>query len=328
MKKINLSIPQPCHESWEAMTQVEKGKFCSSCQKVVIDFTKMSDRDLATFFKKTQDSVCGRFQQAQLNREINIPRKRIPWVRYFFQFTLPAFLISLKTYAQKEKPVVQHTNIVSACLSGTVGMVSASAVNKTSKHEEGMVKGRVVDAKGNGIAYATVAIKGTTKAAECDSAGNFSIECNKYAVLLGEAVGFVTKEITINEFSFSKIVLNEYQSLGEVVVVMGFTISKPRKPIPLMKRLIDTAFSRFSVYPNPVAKNASFTINTQKIKNGDYSLSFVNMSGAVVQSKEVSISNNEQLISWETGSIARGNYLVRLVNKKSGKIYTEKIIIQ
>jgi len=102
MKKINLSIPKPCHEDWAQMTQVEKGKFCDSCQKVVVDFTKMSDRELAVLFKKSSGSVCGRFQQEQLNHDINIPRKRIPWVKYFFQFTLPAFLISLKTYGDGE----------------------------------------------------------------------------------------------------------------------------------------------------------------------------------------------------------------------------------
>src|ERR1051326_6435672 len=77
------------------MTRVEKGRFCSSCQKQVIDFSRMSDRDIASIFKKASTgSVCGRFMGDQLNRDIDIPRKRIPWIKYFFHFALPAFLVS------------------------------------------------------------------------------------------------------------------------------------------------------------------------------------------------------------------------------------------
>lgn len=80
------------------MTPTEKGRFCAQCQKQVVDFTSMSDRQLAEFFKKpSSGSSCGRFLQEQLDRAVEIPRKRIPWIKYFFQFTLPAFLLSLKT---------------------------------------------------------------------------------------------------------------------------------------------------------------------------------------------------------------------------------------
>ena len=101
-KKIQLTIAEPCHENWDGMTPVEKGKFCGSCQKQVVDFSNMSDRQVAEFFKKpSTGSVCGRFMTDQLDRPIEIPRKRIPWVRYFFQITLPAFLMSMKVSASK-----------------------------------------------------------------------------------------------------------------------------------------------------------------------------------------------------------------------------------
>jgi hypothetical protein len=101
-KKIQLSIPKPCQEDWDAMTPVEKGKFCGSCQKQVVDFSTMSDRQLAAFFKKpSTGTVCGRFMTNQLDRDIEIPKKRIPWLKYFFTIALPAFFISLKSSASK-----------------------------------------------------------------------------------------------------------------------------------------------------------------------------------------------------------------------------------
>lgn len=112
-KKIQLTIDEPCHENWDGMTPVEKGKFCGACQKQVVDFSNMSDRQVAEFFKKPiksfseGGSVCGRFMADQLDRPIEIPRKRIPWVKYFFQITLPAFLFSMKVSAQKTKGTVK-----------------------------------------------------------------------------------------------------------------------------------------------------------------------------------------------------------------------------
>lgn len=97
---FQLDIHQPCHENWEAMTKEDKGRFCASCQKIVIDFSRMSDRELAAFFKKPSGSVCGRLRQDQLQRNIEIPRKRIPWIKYFFQFTLPALLFTARATAQ------------------------------------------------------------------------------------------------------------------------------------------------------------------------------------------------------------------------------------
>ena len=111
-KKIQLSIAEPCHENWENMSPVDKGKFCGSCQKQVVDFSNMSDRQVAEFFKKpSTGSVCGRFMTDQLERDIEIPRKRIPWVKYFFQIAIPAFLFSIKGSAQKTQGKIKMNTV-------------------------------------------------------------------------------------------------------------------------------------------------------------------------------------------------------------------------
>ena len=46
----NISIPQPCSQSWQQMTPVEQGRHCESCCKTVVDFTPMSNDEIKDFW--------------------------------------------------------------------------------------------------------------------------------------------------------------------------------------------------------------------------------------------------------------------------------------
>jgi hypothetical protein len=65
---MKLSINNPCHENWDAMTPNEKGAFCLSCQKTVVDFSKKTIDEIKNFFAEVPktESVCGRFEEDQL----------------------------------------------------------------------------------------------------------------------------------------------------------------------------------------------------------------------------------------------------------------------
>ena len=267
-KKFQLSIPTPCHENWDNMTKLEKGKFCGSCQKQVIDFSNMSDREIAIFFKKKyRGSVCGRFMEGQLDRSIEIPKKRIPWVKYFFQIMLPAFLVTMKATAQGKIKVTKVSTVdkkpVCSKLSGTVGMVlpdykpilkgdtTINAIEKEPiKQIPGnaipdinkeiiinliRVKGKIVDDKGFGIPYATVIIKGTKIGTACDTSGNFIINVDKkqnQITLVASCVGFETIEKSINPSSdlATDIIMQSTPMLSGEVVVAGYTVRKKARP--------------------------------------------------------------------------------------------------
>jgi len=55
-----LFIDQPCNQQWNKMKDAEGGKFCSHCNKTVIDFTNMTDWEVLEFFKKDKGRICGR----------------------------------------------------------------------------------------------------------------------------------------------------------------------------------------------------------------------------------------------------------------------------
>lgn len=63
---MKLSIPKPCHENWNEMSQTEQGRFCSVCSKTVMDFTDCSYEEI--YQKLSNDkNICGRFKSNQLN---------------------------------------------------------------------------------------------------------------------------------------------------------------------------------------------------------------------------------------------------------------------
>lgn len=75
---FTLRIDSPCNEKWSDMNQSENGRICDSCKKEVIDFTKMSDRELINFLRT--EKPCGRFRPDQLNKLIQEPKSSKKWI--------------------------------------------------------------------------------------------------------------------------------------------------------------------------------------------------------------------------------------------------------
>jgi hypothetical protein len=66
---LKITIPTPCHESWDNMAPAGNGRHCAACAKTVIDFTAMTDEAISNFFVTWQrERVCGRFKNNQLSR--------------------------------------------------------------------------------------------------------------------------------------------------------------------------------------------------------------------------------------------------------------------
>src|ERR1041385_8995202 len=66
--KSRIRIPVPCHENWNAMSPVDKGKFCDKCCHVVVDFSQKTNTEISDFLKsKAGERVCGRVRKDQLS---------------------------------------------------------------------------------------------------------------------------------------------------------------------------------------------------------------------------------------------------------------------
>ncbi|BAO75240.1 energy transducer TonB [Winogradskyella sp. PG-2] len=97
--KYSLSIPKPCHEDWSKMTPNEKGKFCQSCSKTVVDFTKMEVDEIQDYIHRNKDQrICGHIKQSQLNAiNLRIPETVFKKTLSFHRLFLLALLLAMGT---------------------------------------------------------------------------------------------------------------------------------------------------------------------------------------------------------------------------------------
>jgi hypothetical protein len=83
--KALFTIPEPCHESWNAMDAKEQGRFCGKCAHVVMDFTNQSNAEIADFLKANAGHrVCGRVRNEQLLKKTVTPASPAKRYRVFF----------------------------------------------------------------------------------------------------------------------------------------------------------------------------------------------------------------------------------------------------
>lgn len=112
--EVRIDITTPCSEDWNKMTTCEQGRFCSHCNKEVIDFTTWCDAALYAFFANRPVNVCGRVRASQMRRPIRIPPQ--PHSRlYRLVVAMGLSLLAIQpTYAQSRPPMKNDSVLVMA----------------------------------------------------------------------------------------------------------------------------------------------------------------------------------------------------------------------
>lgn len=168
-RAIALSIPQPCSESWDAMTPTSAGRHCAACQKTVVDFTQKTDAELLAYFAQPSAGTCGRFWADQLARPIQPAEVLAPVSRWRVWLAAAATVWSLReaTSLQAGAKVPTPVHHPKKKAGRAVPRAWAPAL---------LIRGVVRDAATNvpvhGVA---VFLKAENRSATTDSAGRFSL---------------------------------------------------------------------------------------------------------------------------------------------------------
>src|SRR5262245_16324186 len=99
------------------------------------------------------------------------------------------------------------------------------------------IKGRITDAQGKAVEFATISIKGqAASGTSADVNGNYSIQAPANSTLVFTAAGFQLQELNTGDRTAINVILNATGTLTEVVVTalgikradraLGYSVSK------------------------------------------------------------------------------------------------------
>jgi hypothetical protein len=217
---ITLSIPKSCSEKWENFTTTQRGGFCQSCQKTVIDFTMMSDTEVVNYFKTKPAHTCGRFRNNQLKR---YEQRSTPMIKPGFGL-VRAGLFSLLLIGLSKPTIAQAKPAIG------VELVSQQKTIQTKEDKTYTIQGVVTSAEDNtALPGVNIYLKSNLSIGTVsDSEGRFQFpeKLKPGEVIVFTFIGLDTKEYTVPSEATSEVAMKLsismemscYVTLGEVAV--------------------------------------------------------------------------------------------------------------
>lgn len=168
-----LTITEPCTQSWEQMQQHDGHNFCDACQKCVIDFTGYTNEAILQAITTSKTEICGRLSQTQLN-QINYSLIVAPANRSWMKY-LGVLAIGVSIFAQDVKAATFKNNI-------EVSNVSLnSADDKPAKLK--FIYGYVFDGDNKPLKGLRVTLLNTKLYAITDEKGKYTIKIDEHTDL-------------------------------------------------------------------------------------------------------------------------------------------------
>jgi hypothetical protein len=225
-QKISISISKPCAEKFDSFSQTTTGGYCKTCQKNVIDFTKMSQKEIFIHFENSNNKTCGYFDPSQLKTYTDaiLPNanQNKNWIDYL---RISTFLMFITTTSWGQ-------NIIAV---PTIEQHQTDSKPETSNTEKSIdktpftVKGKIVDERGLPIAGASIMLYNSTINTSSDFEGNFvfPIELSESDRLLICYIGFANQIVPVSKTEI-KVRMEErhLMLMGEVSTNKTF-VSKP-----------------------------------------------------------------------------------------------------
>lgn len=347
---LKLHIPEPCHENWQNMTQQEQGRFCGSCQKTVVDFSVMTDKEILNYFSKTSQHVCGRFTNDQLNKELQVTGKKKRFsLAYVWNIILATLLITEANAQGKPKPKKPVTiNTWEGRKMGEVAFIPEEPVETVIPVT---MSGTIVDAQSKlPVVGASISIKDASGGTMADTSGIFRLKVEKKnsLVLMISAIGYETQTLVLDDLAnWQKIqvYLKPAASALQDVVVTGYGYTTHRLVVgrvSQIKKVKADTIKNFinnympaalkkdvKIYPNPVVRGNSIQVKLALPQAGGYKLELLNAAGQVMMIQPLLMQTKEQQIDLYTQSNwSAGIYWVRITSPDTKNVFQGKVLVK
>ncbi len=309
-----VRVPEPCHEDWNKMKPEEKGRFCNSCSKTVVDFSNKTDYEIKKVLEESpKGHVCGHFKKTQLDRPLNykIDLKNLPKnISTTKAFAIALFLVfgSILFSCTNEKD--QNVNVVGEIAAvppviettGTPMLTYQAPYLNDSIEEVQTLEGEIV----------------------CD------IE-----TFVNGGVGYDERTVIKDSIVGEEVIVEvpdriEYMTMGlmTIEIVQQDTTVTPTDSTGRKIQIGDNVISKItdlSVYPNP--GTGDFTIKYDVTKRADIKIDIYDLKGSLIKTvvNQPSQYEGKYQIPVNLNEIPAGIYIVNLINGE--KKFTEKVVI-
>lgn len=266
---VTIQLNTPCHEDWEKMDELEKGRFCKACNKEVIDFTGYSDKALRNFFLKHPILVCGRFTKEQTGTALyfNEPGRKKPDL----VAALAASVLTFYTISANAAPApLFNTPLVNA--------VSHHEHGALSQNDSTIINGSITDVMGTPLQQATISFGG--KKYTTDEEGKFHIVLSSSEAVKGVFIfsygGFVNEVRNYNPVmestNFSIRLRKEAQPISIIIGIPSITFHFPELTTSRLfkkDRISDDAIIVLAELANTLRNHPAtvININTQYLQS-------------------------------------------------------------
>ncbi|MDB5232589.1 MAG: type sorting protein [Chitinophagaceae bacterium] len=309
MKPVILKIPKPCHEDWNKMTPVGKGRNCDKCAKQVIDFSLMSDRQILEMLSSSKGKLCGKFNSDQLDRTLHEPVKPVKkkiW-GLLFSFLIPLFSVT-KAKAQTIGKIAAHEQPVQPRqIEKGVKRISPGLINSTTQKQ--IIITRPVHPLQTRRTEAEIIVK------EKDT--NFKIIQPH-------------QDLKTNSLCIKSDIKMLEGTLGEVIVVVGGVKRKSPLSKPglfaagkIIKALV--GMPSYKIYPNPVKAGSECFIELPG--EGNFNIQLSDTQSKLIVRKEEHVTGKQKFSLSISPNIVGGIYYLQ-VQSSNKAAFTQKIIIQ
>lgn len=249
---VTIRVPQPCSESWAAMTPAAQGRHCAACQKTVVDFTLKTDAEILAYLTKaasgrTCGRTCGRFAAGQLGRPLQRAAPAAPRPARWRTWLAAAAAVwavreGVGTEAKAQTPATERRT---RYWGGPVPAAPLAETKATAVAPEPMVlKGVVRDsATQEGLPGVSVILQNATVGVATAADGTFELRVpDEYrqagrVELQVRCLGYVSQESIVATSSAQPLVFQLQPDVkgilgGEVVVVGGIIAVASPHPWP------------------------------------------------------------------------------------------------
>ncbi len=324
MKNPNfiVKVPEPCHEDWNKMQPDEKGKFCLSCSKSVIDFTNKTDEEIKNILLENKNQkVCGHFKSSQLNRPLNyiidpiqLPRN----ISFSKAFAIALFFVFGSMLFSCTNQKNEDLNVIGGMEAISESYLTGAPIPQNITNQDFIQKDTLTyDLPQTDIeTYMEPLIDGGVTIT--GSVGSYYNLTNK------DIEGVDDSAVKSNDIRYATL------GLMEVEIIQGDSITNDStQQNNISTKIGDNVIyskTNLSVYPNP--NNGEFTIKYDILKSADVLVEIYDIKGSLIKTVS-NISNQysgKYQIPVSIQGMSNGIYIVSLI--RNGEKYTEKIIIE